>query len=314
MDTAALIISNQAFANHLVKKLRQIGEPNSKPKKWRGKGFKRGYENGAVYKVLGKHLFIAWKPRVRKKTSPFPPLPPMLMNFHLSQFEDFNAFKKWGTAVFGKDGLSLVLDGRLKRLDFAIDVEMHIDIAEQEIIQSRARTERRIKSGKKTIYLGSYPRETRIYEREIPRYKLDHKTQKNNDPGEIINAIRIEVECHAKKIPIKCLRGVEFLRTWNPFSHLQYLNQRGHVISTGAPPKVEQKLMAFKWCCQQMGAQAARKKFNKDRNFARTVEKYFDDVGDFDFEKAWKKRINRFLGPSPVKFPDLPKSFPRGDV
>lgn len=314
MDTVKIAIEDSDAAKWIRTQVRIKGFPHhSRKSKHQREAREFGYRRGGAFDILGKYVHISWSPKKRKKPKPpkkpRPPLAPLLLTTHLSNFEDDEhgdtyAFFRWAQAGFGIHTLTAILDGRIKRLDTAIDVEMDIDTAEDEIIQPRARAERQVRSRTKTIYWGRLPRLTRAYEREVPRCRLDHNLSEDGDPGEIIKGVRIEADHRRKKILIQRLRDVEQLRHINPFSHLEFLNQTKTVIASDTPIKTKYKLLAFQKRCEQVGAQAARKEFNQDRNFKRTVERYLVQTKDFNFEMAWKRRIERFLGPSPVRFPD----------
>lgn len=286
MDTVEIGIFEGATEKEILTQIQSVGSFLSVGKR------ARGYDRAGAFQAEGHHFYFKWGRRHLE-------LPVLKVNFSLSKFDSFQDFLKWSDKVFGKFQ-PMVIDGKIYRFDACIDLYSSFKSVHSSLVQPRARSERVIKSKGKTYQLGRHPRKTTVYEKTIKTKNLDQRKKKHrtSDPESEVSGTRVEVQQWGKKIPIGSLRDIDKLRTINPFSHLQTLEKP--LIPDDLPLKTKQILWAFQQRCGEVGTQQARKEFNQNRNFSRTVGKYIGKNQKLNLERYWQRRVKRFLGDQPV--------------
>jgi hypothetical protein len=233
------------------------------------------------------HVFFSFEPR--RGT-----LPPGLLQFHMSQFSTISQFKQWSADLFGSLSSQIIEQGRIDRLDLCVNLAIPYPTISQSISLPGCRTfERWSSDGGRTLYMGSRPFLVRLYEKSgVPIEDVDCIPK--NSPADFghIDAVRIEIELHGKKIPIKTLSEVDKLQTISPFERLRFQQVSQVQLKSLKSSHVVQHFLKRS---AEIGFAPAKKEFNSSSNFSKTIAPYIGKL-DIDLNKIWKKRINRFLG------------------
>jgi len=298
MDTIKISTRVKGADTYIVRRITKHGHRITR------KGNTQGFEpispefsNSRQFKVSGHFVHLEW---ISKK--PGHDNPVLKATIHLSHFRNFNSFLEWGESTFGRC-FPLIIDGQITRLDLCVDIGLPYNFVHQNLFQPRGRNDRRIESGKHTLYLGAYPNRSRVYEKMLSSKDLDYGPSPTVQ-HELVSGVRIEAETHREKKPIQTLRQVEHLRRVNPFSHLRFLGKNRLIVDSSLPMKTKTILWAFEGRCKEIGANQARKEFNRSGNFSKTIEKHYRPLQADILKKAWKHRVKNFLGSRPIKFPE----------
>lgn len=256
----------------------------------------RDFHRSQEFLISGARLHLEWHPRIEKFNQPV-----MKIAFHLSQHKNFQNFMKWALVPFG-ECLPFLIDGKIVRLDPWVDVQLPFDFVFHNLFQPRGINERRIQKDRRTLYLGAYPKRTRVYEKKHQPNEVDYKLKGASFDDSL--GVRIEVETHGRERPIQSLREIENLRKINPFRHLQFLSKDKLVVDDKLPMKTKQILWAFENRRKEVGIHRAIKEFNKSGNFQRTIKKHFAPLKADILLKAWNSCMESYLGQDLIVFPD----------
>lgn len=301
--TVELAIYHLGVAEKIRNRVQSQGRIWIRPRNKKGNRCYRrpGYYFSQHYIIFRHRCFLAWNPMVFRESDP---LAPLIIQIHLSHFKNFSDFMRWAKAAFGK-ALPIVLEARIFRFDCPIDLDVTYESMRRCLSQPRAQTREEFKSETRTSYLGTSPRETCVYEKKIKKSLLDYRREsaRQKGPDALVKAIRIEVRLKGKYLPIERLRDIERLRNSSPFNHLRLNTVRRVLLDGDLLPKTRLILDAYLQRCRKVGAQEARRSFSQHGNFKRTIEKYLGPLKGLNLQKAWQRRMRRFLGSELLVFP-----------
>lgn len=294
MDTLKIEIDHKEAADYIVARVQNFGvrkcvQGNKSKKEQK----RRGYLRSVYYNVFGHGLYLQWDIQPEEHWIP----PHLVFQVHLSKFSTFKAFQTWAKKVTGK-AYPLLYVGKIKRLDCAIDVQMHINDVQAVTYQPRVRNSEQIKSKTKTVYFGTGKKRTRIYEKTLPEKDFDSSNRGSDAPK---SGTRIEREFKGNKVLISSLQDVERLKTINPFAQIKTIPKK-ILVDSSLPHKTKVQIWAFLYRVEEIGLQGARKEFNQSGNFERTIGRHLKGTPGLNLDELWQHRINKFLGKK-VKLP-----------
>jgi hypothetical protein len=247
------------------------------------------YQEHVFATIGGKFVYCAWNPKNLVA-------PAMIMQLHLSHFSDVSEFLGWSSDTFG-DLTDEILRARIRRGDFCVDLGLPFEALEQALYQPRATKVVKWTSRRRTLYIGAKPRQSYIYEKSVPVSSLDYVDQKFIGDGRngVVKATRLEVRHHGAYLKVPNLAGLEVLRRIDPFEHLHLFHLDETVVSNIRFEK-HPMLGAFLYARDRWGAHHARRIFNRQGNFSRSIGKHLGSVDDSILRNAWNTRRGRFLG------------------
>jgi len=297
--TVEMIINQVKAATYCLKRVRSKGKIVTAANNRSGKRCRLpfGFQQCGLFSIDNSELFLAWNQTMSGLVSE------LLVQFHMSRFSTFASCVAFLKEAFGL-AFPVILDARIRRLDCCIDVQASYSAIRRCLSQPRARVSEEIRSGRSTLYLGTWPRQTCCYQKELKSDQLDYIKKKSSrvSGDENVSAIRIEVRHKRNRVPIIALREIEQLRDFNPFAHLQLNTIKRVPSSENISSKTKVIIDAYLHRCRELGAHEARKSFNANGNFKRTIGIHLKPLR-LCFKKAWKRRMRRFLGEQEIHFP-----------
>lgn len=250
-----------------------------------------GYRYRMCRSIAGRAMYFSWEPL-------HPDVPELLLGFHASHFSNIDELHSW-LKCFTGEYFSRVLDGKIRRIDCCVDIQVPFDTINECLTQSRAERieKRRNRQSRKTLYLGKPPRETACYQKMLLREQVDLlNCEQDFEANKPIEVTRVETRLLGKHRPIETFRDVPKLLDFNPFQHLE-LQAVDEVLLRNANPKSLNLIDAYRYNRDKLGGQEARERFNRNRNFSKAIGKYLGRL-DLDLGQVWQYRMKRYLNNS----------------
>ena len=290
MDTVKLKVKDSDLADSIRTALLTKNSLTTKSRDEGGRRvrFATGYKNQIEGHINGHHICYGYGPRSQYRS-------PGLLQFHLSHYPTWADFNAWARALFGEHFKGILERCPVERLDVCLDLALPYETITKSISLPGCKThERWASDGGRTLYLGEIPSRFRVYEkRGLLSTNIDYNSGEILDPARRLNCIRIELELHKGKVPIKTLSELEKLRGTNPFEKLRFsdcssLVQTVHLENSHL-------VQHFLKRVGEVGFAPAKKEFNAGGNFSRTIAPFIAPL-NLDLARAWQTRMTRFFG------------------
>ncbi len=229
---------------------------------------------------------------------------------HRSQFENYKEVVDCYIDVFGFEvTYILMVKGFYTRMDSWIDLHSHMKLIKRSLFYHRGRYFEEQLSLDRTIYLGkkrehgesSVKQFFRIYEKKSKSNKVDKVVKLN---GQKNITVRIEVQHLYDRVPIRNPIQLNHLKRCKPFSSLRtYFCSNELITKYKSDGKtITQREKDFFKVVRDDGLSFARKKFNINRDFHKTIEVLLKKISvPMDLDRLWQKKMNEFIGDFDVR-------------
>jgi hypothetical protein len=254
--------------------------------KSKGNRHSEGFRDFRSYKFKGKDISIAWNSfysfwgygQLQKASD-------LKITFHLSQFKNYKEFKRTLKYGLGRD-YSKLLNGRVLRFDAFLDIKIPLKLIDSNFYQKYVRQVDKWKSGTGTIYFGNKPKITCFCEKNVSPDKIDYKRPKKKSKE--ILCVRIEVRHFKNKLPIRTFREIKKIYEIDLFSHLIIDDTEG-ITRTDLKKNQLHRIMAFQKRKDEVGHLIARREFNENGNFDRSIGRFLRPL-NIDLIKRIERR------------------------
>lgn len=252
---------------------------------------KNGYLKHVHGYIEGKFIIISSQPKPF-----FNNLPDFKVTWHQSQWTSQREVAESFVRIFGvRNAYAILCLSRLYRSDYWLDCELPYERMKKSTFRPGVTVSDQRKSERKSYYLGSKgPKQLVLYEKPKDKVKvLDIKLKKNaNSP----NVTRIEARYFGQQVPIKTY--ADYINTANidVFKVLKTsVFSKEKFLEAASKTRVDSnKIADFIDTVEKEGLHHARCKFNKNRNFYRTIEPILNEVSkDLNLYRRWKKKVTK---------------------
>ena len=248
------------------------------------------YRKIITYSLNDKHIYLMASPRFRK-------MPSVAVSFHASKFRNSSELFDWLAQLFAGE-IDFLFEAVISRIDLCIDLSLSFDTVFKSVTKKRSRTVLLYTSSSgKTIYFGSPPTQTVIYEKnvefeDIDWWADDKRPQIKNNK---IKGLRLESRYFGNKCPIRSLSEIHKLNTIHPFSNLEAKKFDLAVIAN-VNPRAKRRIESFLYRTQLYGFDVTRKEENRSskRHFANSIGRYLVPM-NLDFKCAWQNHCDRYF-------------------
>lgn len=296
MDTIYLGFDGLRARNQILHAFEVSGLPiNYKGKNGKRKDRVRGYTNTTAVSYNGHKTHLAYEPHYAN-------LPQASLTVQLSHFKSFHDCCVWAQQLMGEEYLEFIR-ASVTRLDMCVDLGVPIDTIVKNVSRGKCQRMYELIGADKsiTLYLGS-DEEVKIYRKHIPIDAVDFwgDGKLDVDPHGMVYATRIEKSLRGKSCPLSNLWEIDGLRGTFPFKDIKINHVDEEVLET-LPPKKKHVVQSYLYRKEKYNAEVARREFSANGNFKRDIGDYLKEL-NIDLKAAWDWRVERYLGPSPVKF------------
>lgn len=258
------------------------------------------YRTLTKYTLRDQHLYAMENPKFRS-------LPAIAVSFHAAKFTTYTELENW-LAEFMEGDISFLEEATISRIDLCVDLGISFDTAFRAITRRGSRKVMYFMSSSgKSIYLGSRPRQTMFYEKQILASCIDWWADEKRpvERNGQVKALRLESRFFNDKCPIRTIKDIHTLPTLSPFTSLD-AKQLDHATMAGVEIRARRRVESFLYRTQLYGFDVAKKEENASgkRNFAKLVSRHLVNL-NLDLEAAWHNRCQRFFQPVEVSN-DLP--------
>lgn len=202
-------------------------------------------------------------------------VPPVMITFHASKFTSYRALDSDLMFIFGRrDWLNSC---RISRLDCCVDLDVEYEPVFQSITQPRVVKVKEIHGKRRTLYLGSKPKLTTVYQKKFDDDDDELESGYDDDKLETHCAAfdsRQHSDCNNKfktRVEVRHFRGHKKVQVWgdvwklhfvNPFDHLM-LKAPDYDLLQSMTRKKRQSLQCYLFEVDFFGAEMAKKNFGK---------------------------------------------------
>jgi hypothetical protein len=251
---------------------------------------KTGYKVSTYGFIDDKFIFLSSSPK-----NFFHCMYDYKLTVHFSQWMNLQEIVEVFIRVFGfENARSIFFSGTVLRVDFWLDLEISYNKLKQTIYRPGVAISDQRKGERRSFYLGARgPRQAVFYEKPFTdRADLDLRLKKATNNTLMT---RVEVRYSGKAVPFRTFADYASSADFKPFDIL-----KTSFLSISKLSKFElskrtnRKIDEFISCVLSEGIHHARKKFNKNRNFYRTIQPILDKISnDLNLSGLWAKKIKR---------------------
>lgn len=252
---------------------------------------KNGY-NCHVHGFVKENKFIMVSSKPKQF---FHTMPDFKITWHQSQWKDQKEVVEEFVKIFGRhDAFAIICKGKVIRSDYWIDSELSYEITKQATYRPGVSVSDQRRGERRSFYLGTKGlKQSVFYEKPCKdRNKLDIKFKKSKKAIEKVT--RFEVRYFGKKVPIATYANYIDTAEINLFEHIKTcLFKREKVLELAKKKKIDSdKVVQFLDLVEKEDLHHARKRFNKNRNFYRTIEPILKQAGvDLNLSKRWQNKV-----------------------
>lgn len=265
------------YLNEVNPKLNKTDRENNKLDKGNNYLIKNGYDNH-IHGFVKDYKFIM----VSSKPRPFfYPIPDFKITWHQSQWINQREVVETFVEIFGVENAYVILcKAKIIRSDFWLDSELSYEQTKQSTYRSGVSVSDQRRGDRRSFYLGTKGlKQSVFYEKPTKdRSKLDIKFS-DEKPIEMIT--RYEVRYFGKKVPIRTYSDYIETSEMDLFAHIKTcLFSKKKLQSISKKKKIDPvKIRDFIDVVEKEDLHHARRRFNKNRNFYRTIEPILKEVG-----------------------------------
>lgn len=289
--------SFQNYLNESNPKLDRNQREDNKLDKANNYLIKNGYTNHTHgFVEENKFIMVSSKPKQFFQT-----MPDFKITWHQSQWKDQQEVVEKFVEIFGKhDAYAILCKGKVIRSDFWLDSELSYEQTKQATYRSGVSVSDQRRGERRSFYLGNKGHKQSVfYEKPCKdRSKLDIKLKNSNKAIEKIT--RFEVRYFGKKVPMATYADYIDTSGMNLFDHIKTsVFKKEKVLELAQEKRIDQdKIIQFLDVVEKEDLHHARKRFNKNRNFYRTIEPILKESGvDLKLSKRWQKKVmNKIVG------------------
>lgn len=275
------------------------GKTENKLFKDHRKDFWTGYKDKTFGFIDGrKFILIAHQPKNHLFNNDF-----YSITLHLSQWSNLKEVVDKFIEIFGPEITRTIFnEWKVTRLDACLDLPLPYDLMMKSIFRSGASISEKHKSDKRTYYLGASHKKIGLFyekDRKDLNSSCDLKLADSNLESDKIT--RVEVRYFRKNVPIKSFSDYGKLADLKLFDFLScmfFSTKKFESVRGEYHNERIKKFNAFRDLVEKEGLHLARRSFNSQRDFYRTILPILARSSKkLNFDDLWRKKIeSRFVG------------------